>query len=57
MSFSRKIAIPNYNVIVEVIASGVIGVYVYWMKHPEEVDSSKISELSAKVLNTLMNII
>lgn len=55
--FTEKITIPNYNVIVEVIASGVIGAYVYWMKHPEEVDSSKISELSAKVLNTLMNII
>lgn len=55
--FPEKTTIPNYDVIVEVIASGVMGAYVYWMKHPEEINASKISEISAKVFITLMNII
>lgn len=55
--FPEKSHIPNYNVITEVLASGIIGAYVYWMKHPDEVDALKINEISVKVLKALMDII
>lgn len=56
LRFPDKTDIPNYNVIVEVIASGVIGAYVYWMKHPDEVDAVKICKISVKALNMLTDI-
>lgn len=55
--FPQKVTIPNYDLIAEVIASGVIGAYIYWMKHPEQVEPSKINEISVKALNALMDII
>lgn len=55
--FPEKINVPNYQVITEVIASGIMGAYIYWMKHPDKVDSDKISEISVKALQSLTEIL
>lgn len=41
----------NYNLVLEVIASAVIGAYTYWMEHPEEVDTDKLAAISLRILS------
>lgn len=55
--FPEKVNISNYNMIAEVIASGIIGAYVYWMKHPDEVDAAKLNQITVNALNALTKII
>lgn len=43
----------NYSLVLEVIASAVLGAYTYWMEHPAEVDTSKLTDISLRMLETL----
>ena len=40
----------NYGLILEVIASAIIGAYTYWMEHPDEVDIPKLTDISIQML-------
>lgn len=44
---------PNYDVIAEVIASGILSAYIYWMKHPDSLNAEKITKLAVKTLDWL----
>lgn len=45
LRFPDKVAMPNYDMIAEVLASAVLGGYVYWMEHPDMVDSKKLTKI------------
>lgn len=51
--FPEKTNIANYDVVSEVIASGILSAYVYWMKYPDSLDAGKISGLAARVFNSI----
>ena len=53
LRFPEKDAVPNHGLIMEVIASAVIGAYTYWMEHPDEVDTQKLAELFCVQARTL----
>lgn len=51
--FPEKVNMPNYDVIAEVIASGILSAYIYWMKHPDSLNAEKITKLAVKILDLL----
>ena len=53
----EKDAVPNHGLIMEVIASAVIGAYTYWMEHPDEVDTQKLADISVQMLSSVEQII
>lgn len=53
LRFPEKTAVPNRGLIMEVIASAVIGAYTYWMEHPDEVDTQKLADISAQMLSSV----
>lgn len=57
LRFPEKAAVPNHGLIMEVIASAVIGAYTYWMEHPDEVDTQKLADISVQMLSTVEQII
>ncbi len=57
LHFSDKQGSPNYELILEVIASAVIGAYTYWMAHPDEVDVKKLAEISVHMFDAADNIL
>lgn len=57
LRFPGKSAVPNYGLIMEVIASAVIGAYTYWMDHPDEVDTQKLADISVQMLSAAEQII
>lgn len=57
MYFPEKTSIPNYGVISEVVASAVLGAYIYWMKHPDEVDTVNINEIRVKTMGLLPDLL
>lgn len=57
LRFPSKVHNPSYPLVLEVIASAVIGAYTYWLEHPDEVNIKELSSISAKMLNTIENII
>ena len=57
LRFPGKSAVPNYGLIMEVIASAVIGAYTYWMEHPDEVDTQKLADISVQMLAATEQII
>lgn len=50
LRFPGRECMANYGLILEVIASAIIGAYTYWMEHPDEVDIPKLTELSIQML-------
>lgn len=57
LRFPEKAVVPNYGLIMEVIASAVIGAYTYWMEHPDEVDTQKLADISVQMLSATEQII
>ena len=57
LRFSEKVSVPNHGLIMEVIASAVIGAYTYWMEHPDEVDTQKLADISVQILSSVEQII
>ena len=57
LHFSAKKGSPNYELMLEVIASAVIGAYTYWMAHPDEVDVKKLAEISVHMFDAADNIL
>lgn len=57
LRFPEKDAVPNHGLIMEVIASAVIGAYTYWMEHPDEVDTQKLADISVQMLSSVEQII
>ena len=57
LRFSEKVSVPNHGLIMEVIASAVIGAYTYWMEHPDEVDTQKLADISVQMLSAAEQII
>lgn len=57
LRFPEKVSVPNHGLIMEVIASAVIGAYTYWMEHPEEVDTQKLADISVQMLSASEQII
>ena len=57
LRFPEKAAVPNHGLIMEVIASAVIGAYTYWMEHPDEVDTQKLANISVEMLSVAEQII
>lgn len=57
LRFPEKNAVPNHGLIMEVIASAVIGAYTYWMEHPDEVDTQKLADISVQMLSSVEQII
>lgn len=57
LRFPEKNNIPNYELISETIASGVIGVYSYWLRNPKKVDIDKLNEIVVSILdNTIQSL-
>ncbi len=50
LRFPGREAMANYGLILEVIASAIIGAYTYWMEHPDEVDIPKLTDISIQML-------
>ena len=50
LRFPGREGMPNYGLILEVIASAIIGAYTYWMEHPDEVDIPKLTDISIQML-------
>lgn len=48
--FPEKTNIANYDVVSEVIASGILSA---WMKYPDSLDAGKISGLAARVFDSI----
>lgn len=57
LRFPEKDAVPNHGLILEVIASAVIGAYIYWMEHPDEIDTEKLADISVQMLGAVEQII
>ena len=57
LRFPEKTAVPNHGLIMEVIASAVLGAYTYWMEHPAEVDTQKLADISVQMLSATEQII
>ncbi len=57
LRFPEKAAVPNHGLIMEVIASSVIGAYTYWMEHPEEVNTQRLADISVQMLSAVEQII
>lgn len=57
LRFPEKATVPNHGLIIEVIASAVIGAYTYWMEHPDEVDTQKLADISVQMLSATEQII
>ena len=57
LRFPEKVFVPNHGLIMEVIASAVIGAYTYWMEHPDEVDTQKLADISVQMLSAAEQII
>ena len=57
LRFPEKINIPNYELISETIASGVIGAYSYWLKNPEKVDTEKLNQIVVSMLDNTMQLL
>ena len=57
LRFSENVSVPNHGLIMEVIASAVIGAYTYWMEHPDEVDTQKLADISVQILSSVEQII
>ena len=55
LRFPEKNSIPNYELISETIASGVIGAYSYWLKNPEKVDVDKLNEIVVSILDSTIH--
>lgn len=51
--FPEKISIANYDMVSEVIASGILSVYIYWMKFPDGFDAEKVSRLATRVFESI----
>ena len=50
LRFPGRETMANYGLILEVIASAIIGAYTYWMEHLNEVDVQKLTDVSIKML-------
>ena len=50
LRFHGRESMTNYGLILEVIASAIIGAYAYWMEHPDEVDIPKFTDISIQML-------
>lgn len=57
LRFPEKTTVPNHGLIIEVIASAVIGAYTYWMEHPDEVDTQKLADISVQMLSAAEQIL
>lgn len=57
LCFPEKCGIPNHDLILEVVASGVIGAYTYIMAQPNDVDIKKLSDISVQMLFSALQII
>lgn len=57
LRFPQKNNAPNYEMILETIASAVIGAYSYWLKNPEKVDLDKLNKIVITVLDNVINLI
>ena len=53
----EKGSVANHGLIMEVIASAVIGAYTYWMEHPDEVDTQKLVDISVQMLSAAEQIL
>lgn len=52
-----KVSISNYDLISEVVASGVIGAYRYWMQNPDRVDSEALNKVTTTALAAVADIL
>ena len=57
LRFPEKASAPNHDLIMEVIASSVIGAYTYWMEHPEKVNTQRLADISVQMLSAVEQII
>jgi hypothetical protein len=57
LRFPKKMSAPNSGLIMEVVASGVIGAYTYWLQHPDEMDTQKLAGISVQLLCAVDQII
>lgn len=55
--YPEKVQVPNYELVAEVIASAVLGAYVYWMKNSEKVDINRLNMITVTSLNAIKNIL
>lgn len=51
--FPAQTGYATYGVVAEVVAAGVLSAYVYWMKHPDDLDEDKVSEIAERALLAL----
>ena len=57
LRFPQNEKAPNYEMISETIASGVIGAYSYWLKNPEKVDIDRLNKIVIAVLDNTIDLI
>lgn len=57
LRFPQKVRMPNYELIAETIASGVIGAYTYWLQNPEKVNISKLNQIVLSIMDSMMEVI
>lgn len=57
LRFPEKNTMPNYELISETIASGVIGAYSYWLKNPEKVDVEKLKQIVVSMLDNTIRLL
>lgn len=57
LRFPQKVRMPNYELITETIASGVIGAYTYWLQNPEKVNISKLNQIVLSIMDSMMEVI
>lgn len=50
LRFPRRGTMANYGLILEIMASAIIGAYTYWMEHPDEVNIPEFTDISIQML-------
>lgn len=55
--YRAKVSVSNYGLISETLASGALGAYRYWMKHPGDVNADQLGTLTATELKAITDLI
>lgn len=57
LRFPQKREMPNYELIAETIASGIIGAYTYWLENPEKVNIEKLNQIVLSIMDSTLELI